>query len=252
MDKALTCETDPWVGTEGSRVLVATGEGVDGWEWSPGPCNWVSGYGFGIGTIYNLKKTWLACESSWKPESDQWVGLPSWSCSGITWEAGTIAPPMPIVPWEAEKTCAPVRTAGMICDITWRCFQPLFLKGLAPGCFSTYASQEAALSTVILQPVESFYVHPDTVTITVRTPALCLLDTLDKSFSLCLPYSSLTLCLIHTDNLTSLSIPPLVHYPCSTYDSFLITNTVVPCSLIHTSLCTYIYVYKPMYLDVEP
>ena len=70
--------------------------------------------------------------------------------------------PQHIVPQEAEKTCAPVRTAGMICDITWRCFQPLFLKGLAPGCFSTYASQEAALSTVILQPVESFHVHPDT------------------------------------------------------------------------------------------
>ena len=65
------------------------------------------------------------------------------------------------------------------------------------------------------------------VTIMVRTPALCLLDTLDKSFSLCLPYSSLTLCLICTDNLTSLSIPFLVRYLCSIYDSFLITNTVV-------------------------
>src|SRR6266576_1300186 len=70
-----------------------------------------------------------------------------------------------------------------------------------------------------------------TVTITVRTPALCLLDTSDKSFSLCLPYSSLTLCLIRTDNPTSLSIPSLVRYLCSTYDSFLITNTVL--SLVH-------------------
>ena len=69
------------------------------------------------------------------------------------------------------------------------------------------------------------------VTITVRTPALCLLDTSDKSFSLCLPYSSLTLCLIRTDNPTSLLIPFLVRYLCSTYDSFLITNTVL--SLIH-------------------
>jgi len=65
------------------------------------------------------------------------------------------------------------------------------------------------------------------VTITVWTPALCLLDMSDKSFSLCLPYSSLTLCLIRTDNPTSLSIPSFVRPPCSTYDSFLITNTVV-------------------------
>src|SRR6266550_8100004 len=69
------------------------------------------------------------------------------------------------------------------------------------------------------------------VTITVQTPALCLLDTSDKSFSLCLPYSSLTLCLIRTDNPTSLLIPSLVRLPCSTYGSFLITNTVV--SLVH-------------------
>ena len=40
-----------------------------------------------------------------------------------------------IVPREAEKTCAPVRTAGMICDITWRCFQPLFLKGFGTWMF---------------------------------------------------------------------------------------------------------------------
>src|SRR6266576_997337 len=77
---------------------------------------------------------------------------------------------------------------------------------------------------------DGYYLVADTafpVTITVRTPALCLLDTSDKSFSLCLPYSSLTLCLIHMDNLTSLLIPFLVRYLCSTYDSFLITNTVV-------------------------
>src|SRR6266550_5464756 len=89
------------------------------------------------------------------------------------------------------------------------------------------------------------------VTITVRTPALCLLDTSDKSFSLCLPYPSFTLCLIHTDNFTSLSIPFLVRYLCSTYDSFLITNTVV--SLVHQyvrSLVLTCILYKPMYLDV--
>src|SRR6266576_1516704 len=80
------------------------------------------------------------------------------------------------------------------------------------------------------------------VTIMVRTPALCLLETSDKSFSLCLPYSSFTLCLICTDNLISLLIPSLVRHPCSTYDSFLITNTVVPCSLFSTSPCTYQYI----------
>src|SRR6266576_2548269 len=80
------------------------------------------------------------------------------------------------------------------------------------------------------------------VTIMVWTPALCLLDMSDKSFSLCLPYLSLTLWSICTDNLTSLSIPSLVRYLCSTYDSFLILNTVVPCSLICTFLCTYMYI----------
>src|SRR6266576_1971759 len=80
------------------------------------------------------------------------------------------------------------------------------------------------------------------VTITVRTPTLCLLDMSDKSFSLCLPYSSLTLCSIHMDNLISLLIPSFVRRPCSTYDSFLITNTVVPCSLFSTSPCTYMYI----------
>src|SRR6266576_6193355 len=80
------------------------------------------------------------------------------------------------------------------------------------------------------------------VTITVWTPALCLLETSDKSFSLCLPYSSLTLCLIHTDNLISLLIRSFVRLPCATYDSFFITNTVVPCSLIRTFLCTYMYI----------
>ena len=80
------------------------------------------------------------------------------------------------------------------------------------------------------------------VTIMVRTPALCLLETSDKSFSLCLPYSSFTLCLICTDNLISLLIPSLVRHPCSTYDSFLVTNTVVPCSLFSTSPCTYKYI----------
>src|SRR6266576_1977851 len=80
--------------------------------------------------------------------------------------------------------------------------------------------------------LEGVFLPEWTVTITVRTPALCLLDTSDKSFSLCLPYPSLTLCSIRTDNLISLLIPSFVGCPCSTYDSFLITITVVPCSLI--------------------
>src|SRR6266550_1383944 len=80
------------------------------------------------------------------------------------------------------------------------------------------------------------------VTITVWTPALCLLDMSDKSFSLCLPYSSLTLCLIHMDNLISLLIPFLVHYLVLHMIPSLFTNMVVPCSLIRTSLCTYMYI----------
>src|SRR6266576_6041097 len=96
--------------------------------------------------------------------------------------------------------------------------------------------------TRALENVVNGHFSTDTVTITVRTPALCLLETLDKSFSLCLPYSSFTLCLIRTDNLISLLIPSLVCRPCSTYDSFLVTNTVVLCPLFSTSPCIYKFI----------
>ncbi len=65
------------------------------------------------------------------------------------------------------------------------------------------------------------------VTITVRTPALCLLDTSDKSFLYAYhirhsPYARF----VRTTSLPYL-YHPLSVFLCSTYDSFLITNTVV-------------------------
>src|SRR6266550_2340716 len=84
---------------------------------------------------------------------------------------------------------------------------------------SLFRTREEALTAHGL--LQSRYGLPHYAYLTRRT----------SHFPLCLPYSSLTLCLIRTDNLTSLLIPFLVRYLCSIYDSFLITNTVV--SLVH-------------------
>ena len=66
-------------------------------------------------------------------------------------------------------------------------------------------------------------------------------------FSLCLPFSSSTLCLIHTDKLTSLLIPSLVRYALfylqifaySNYAHIFVTSYIPPLFLL---------VYKGMYL----
>src|SRR6266550_4764733 len=89
------------------------------------------------------------------------------------------------------------------------------------------------------------------VTITVRTPALCLLDTSDKSFlyayhiryspyarfvrTTSLPYLYRSLSVTFVLHMVP-SLSRIRYYP-------LFTNTYVP---------LYLHVYKPMYLDVEP